>query len=853
VSLRQYQAKRQFQRTPEPTGSIDSGEGPLRFVVQKHHASRLHYDFRLEADGTLKSWAVPKGPPVSQADKRLAVMVEDHPLDYRQFEGVIPKGNYGAGTVMVWDEGTYHSPGSTDREQSERAVLDGLQRGSFHVVLHGKKLRGEYILVKTKQSENSWLLFRKGAAASNAEQPTGEPDRSVLSGRTMEDITRGAPSRDGSNALAGIDLSDALKGPMPRNIEPMLATPVAEPFDDPDWLFEVKWDGYRAIAEIDAERIRLYSRNRLSFENRFAPIVDSLRHLRHQAVFDGEVVVLDERGNPQFQLLQAYQKSASGVLVYQVFDLLYLDGHDLRKLPLRRRKDILAQVIRDLPNIRLSEHVEEHGKAFYEAVSRNGLEGIVAKDARSRYREGFRSHSWLKIKTHLRQEAVIGGFTEPRGSRTGMGALLLGIYDNGDLIYIGHAGIGFSEQGLADLRSRLESLVQKASPFKTRPKGNAPVHWVQPRLVCEVSFAAWTDTGHMRHPVFLGLREDKEATTVRRERPQPSGREGQRINSAVKPPQPAETAKRANPANRQERIGGHVVSLTNLQKLYWPEDGYSKGDLIHYYRQVAKFILPHLKDRPQSLHRHPNGIDGKSFFQKDVSQQPPPEWVRTVTMTSESDGKKVRSILCQDEATLVYMANLGCIELNPWNSRIDALDQPDYVILDLDPEDIAFDRVIEAAQTIRKVLQDVGAEPACKTSGKRGLHVAVPFGAAYSHEQAKHFAELIARIVNARLPSTTSLVRIPSARQQRVYLDYLQNGKGKTLAAAYSVRPYPKATVSAPLKWTEVRRGLDPGKFTIRTMPKRLDAVGDLWGPILGRGLDLPACLDRLAHLLKRE
>jgi bifunctional non-homologous end joining protein LigD len=357
----------------------------------------------------------------------------------------------------------------------------------------------------------------------------------------------------------------------------------------------------------------------------------------------------------------------------------------------------------------------------------------------------------------------------------------------------------------------------------------------------------------MRHPVFLGLREDKEATAAHRERLQPADIAVPRANSATKQPQPVKTVKPDNRTNQREMIEGHPVQLTNLQKVYWPEDGYTKGDLIDYYRQVSSFILPHLKDRPQSLHRHPNGIHGKSFFQKDVSQQPPPEWVRTVTLTSESDGKKMRSILCQDEATLVYLANLGCIELNPWNSRIDTLDQPDYVVLDLDPEDIAFDRVIEAAQTIRKVLEDVGAEPLCKTSGKRGLHVAIPFGAAYSHEQAKHFAELIARIVNARLPSSTSLVRIPSARQKRVYLDYLQNGKGKTLAAAYSVRPYPKATVSAPLMWTEVGRGLDPGKFTIRTMPKRLNRVGDLWKPVLGAGLDLPACLERLAALLRRE
>jgi bifunctional non-homologous end joining protein LigD len=785
---------------------------------------------------------------MNSADKRLAVMVEDHPLDYQQFEGVIPKGNYGAGTVMVWDEGTYHAPGSSNRGRAERVVMDGLHNGSFHFVLHGQKLRGEFILVKTKQGKpNDWLLFKKGVAGST-EQQTGELDRSVLSGRTMEEITRGAPSRDVESSLAGFDLSDAPEAPMPHNIKPMLATPVAKPFDNPDWFFEVKWDGYRAIAEIDRERVHLYSRNQLSFEKRYSPIVDSLQHLGHQAVLDGEVVVLDGSGKPQFQLLQAYQKAGTGTLVYEVFDLLYLDGHDLRKLPLRRRKDILGRLLENLLNVKLSEHIEQHGIAFYDAVSQSDLEGVVAKDSRSGYREGFRSQSWLKVKTHLRQEAVIGGFTEPRGSRAGLGALILGVYENCNLLYIGKAGSGFSDQGLAELRTRLESLVQKTCPFQKRPKGHAPIHWVEPRLVCEVSFAAWTDGGHMRHPVFLGLREDKVATTVHRERPEAS-------ETVVKGAPPA--AKKHEPvkldqlANERPVIGGHVVALTNLKKLYWPEDGYTKGDLIHYYREVSSFILPHLQDRPLSLNRHPNGIHGKSFFQHDVSRQPPPDWVQTV-LTSASDGKRVRSVLCQDEATLAYVANLGCIELNPWNSRIDSLDSPDYVVLDLDPEDTPFDRVIEAAQTARKILEDVGAEPVCKTSGKRGLHVGIPFGATYSHEQAKHFAELIARVTHAKLPSSTSLTRSPNDRRGRVYLDYLQNGKGKTLAVAYAVRPRPGATVSAPLKWTELRRGFDPGKFTMRTMPKRLDAVGDLWKPILGAGLDLPACLNRLAALLKR-
>jgi bifunctional non-homologous end joining protein LigD len=836
VSLKAYQAKRKFHQTPEPEGQVHHGQGPLHFVIQKHQASRLHFDFRLETDGTLKSWAVPKGPPLNAKEKRLAIMVEDHPLDYLHFEGTIPQGNYGAGTVMVWDTGTYHLPGITNRQQCERAVSEGLHKGKLHVVLHGKKLKGEFGLIRTK--ENQWLMFlAKGNTLSAT--GVGDEDRSVLSNRTMDEITRGVRSR--KEAIANDLLDGAPKAAMPRNVKPMLATPADEPFDDPDWLFELKWDGFRAIAEVKDERVRLYSRNQLSLEKRFVPIVDSLQHLGHKAVLDGEVVVLDADGKPSFQLLQQYNKTGKGMLVYEVFDLLHLDGRDLRRLPLLRRKDILAKLIHDLPNVRCCEHIAEHGAAFFQAVSEKGLEGIVAKDERSPYREGLRSPAWLKIKTSLRQEAVIGGFTEPKGSRAGLGSLLLGVYENSGLTYIGHAGTGFSEKSLADLRARLDGLTQKTCPFTCKPKSNAPVHWVKPTLVCEVSFAEWTDDGHMRHPVFLGLREDKAASTVRREQPQP-------VASVV----PKRQAPQS-PAGQQQDKNGPGVQLTNLNKVYWPNEGYTKGDLVHYYQQVSSVILPYLKDRPESLHRHPNGIEGKSFFQKDMRQQPPPAWVQTVELTSETDGKTAQSVLCQDEATLLYLANLGCIELNPWNSRVGTLDRADYLLLDLDPEGIAFNRVVEAAQAIRKLLQQAGVESCCKTSGKRGLHVYVPLGAQYSHDQAKHFAELIARIVNRQLPDTTSLVRMPSGRQQRVYLDYLQNGKGKTLAAPYSVRPNPQATVSTPLKWTEVRRGLDPSRFTIRTVAKRLDAMGDLWKPVLGPGVDLPQALSQLAWLVNKR
>jgi bifunctional non-homologous end joining protein LigD len=847
MDLQQYRAKRKFPETPEPAGTVGPGSGPLRFVAQKHLASRMHFDLRLEVDGTLRSWAVPKGPSIELEEKRLAVMVEDHPLDYMHFEGIIPKGNYGAGTVMVWDAGTYHVFGITNRQKSEQAVRDGLRKGRLHVVLHGRKLKGEYGLIRMKKDdEKSWLFFKKGSVGS--QWPSGE-DRSVLSGRTMDEIAQGAKPAEPSSEF---DLSDAPKASMPRKVKPMLATPVAAAFDRAGWLFELKWDGYRAIAEIDKGRVRLYSRNFQSFEKRFAPIVESLEHLGHDAVLDGEVVALDVHGKPSFHLLQEHAKARPESLVYEVFDLLHLDGHDLRNCPLVRRRELLALLVADLPNIRCSQPIREHGRALFDAVSANGLEGIVAKEAGSKYREGVRSKSWLKIKTSRRQTAVIGGFTEPKGSRTGLGALVLGVYENGDLVHIGDAGSGFTEKGLSALRARLDELEQKTCPFKKRPKPKGRVHWVQPLLVCEVAFAEWSDDGHMRFPVFVGLREDEDASTVQRNMPQPvdlvvTSSAAATKNAGVPAAKGIDVKQRPN---RQETIDGHVVSLTNQHKVYWPHDGCTKGDLVDYYRQVASFILPYLNNRPLSLNRHPNGIQGESFFQRDVSNQPPPGWVQTAELTA--DGKRVRSVLCQDEATLAYLANLGCIELNPWNSRVGSLDSPDYVVLDLDPEDVSFESVIETAQAIRKVLDRIGAEARCKTSGKRGLHIYIPFGPPHGHDQAKHFAELIANIVHAKLPAVTSLVRSPGSRQGRVYLDYLQNGKGKTLAAAYSVRPHPGATVSTPLKWTEVRRGLDPASFTIKTMPKRLGTVGDLWKPVLGPTIDLPACLERLASLLKK-
>ncbi len=814
MSLTAYRKKRNFGRTAEPRGGTDTRNGSLLFVVQKHAARRLHYDFRLQLGKVLKSWAVPKGPSLDPADRRLAVMVEDHPLDYRTFEGVIPHGNYGAGSVIVWDEGTYTVPGAIGRKATEAALMDGLAAGRVHVILKGRKLHGEFSLVRMKgDNGKNWLLLKKADDAAGKVDVTAN-GASVKTGRTLADVA--APRRTRRRKIAVPSATP--KGRFPHAVRPMLATPIAEPFDRPGWLFEIKWDGYRAIAEVENGRVKLYSRNQNSFDRRFAPIVEALQGLGHDAVLDGEVVVVDSVGRSSFQLLQNYQKTGQGQLVYYVFDLLHLDGHDLRPLPLIERKKILGALVTGLPRIRLSEHVENDGIDLFHIAAKRGLEGIIAKDGVSPYREGRRGGEWLKVKTLARQEAVIGGFTAPRGRRTGLGALLLGVLEGDDLIYIGHTGGGLSGDQLTDLRMRLDPLVRSTCPFIRRPKPNAPVRWVEPELICEVSFKEWTSDGIMRQPIFVGLRDDKPAAQVRREKPAPT-------------PPPATDAP----------------PLTHPEKVLWPKEGYTKRDLAEYYRAIAPVLLPHLRDRPQSLHRHPNGIAAASFFQKDVTRQPPPPWVETAPVPHDS-GRSGRYVVCQDERTLLYLANLGCIELNPFLSRVGSLDRPDFLVIDLDPEAIPFIRVIEAALAVRRVLEDAGAQCLCKTSGKTGLHLCVPLGAQYDFALARQFAELVANIVNGLLPKTTSVIRSPALRQERVYLDYLQNRYGQTIAAPYCVRPVPGACVSAPLAWTEVRKTLNPARFTIRTMVKRLNRVGDLWGPILGSGVDIRQCLDRLAR-----
>lgn len=523
MGLKEYKSKRKFGKTPEPKPVKGTKGRRLIFVVHKHAARNLHYDLRLELEGVLKSWAVPKGPSLDPSIKRLAMMVEDHPRDYKDFEGVIPEGNYGAGGVIIWDRGFYHHPSAENEKENEKLLLGGLRKGNMKFFLEGEKLKGEFALVKTGIGKNSWLLLKK----KDRYATTGEilkENRSVVSGRTLEELSGAGPKKSSGKKMDRIrlreaveseDLKDAPVKPMPHAIRPMLATLVKEPFDHPGWIFEVKWDGYRAIAEIRDNNVSLYSRNLIPLHKKFPPIMDALRTFRFEAILDGEIVVVDDQGHPDFQMLQNYQKNGGGHLLYCVFDLLYFEGHDLTNLPLLRRKELLKRVLPSLLRIRLSDHVAKEGILFFNAAKRKGLEGIIAKHSQSVYRMGRRSRQWLKVKRQLTQEGVVAGFTEPKGRRKYFGALILGVYKGKELIHIGHCGGGFGARSLKEISEKLKALVQKECPFKITPKTDAQVTWVKPRLVCEVVFHGWTDEGVMRQPVFLRLREDKTAREVR--------------------------------------------------------------------------------------------------------------------------------------------------------------------------------------------------------------------------------------------------------------------------------------------------------------------------------------------------
>lgn len=835
MGLREYFKKRSFDKTPEPKGTKKRGSGwrQLRFVVQEHHATALHYDFRLEMDGVLKSWAVPKGPSMNPHDHHLAIQTEDHPFDYRNFEGVIPEHNYGAGNVIIWDEGWYEPRAEDGDEQS---LLRDLKKGHVTFIMHGKKLQGEFALIKMPHAkeDSAWLLIKKGDSFATEKDITKE-DESVRSHRKVDDL--GA-----HNKLP--KLADFPKVAKPWTVKPMLCTLVTEPFDREDWLFEIKWDGFRAIGSKHGDKIQLYSRNQLDFTERFTPVVEALHELKHDVILDGEVVVVDDDGVAHFEWLQNWRKDPRGHLQYHIFDILWCDGHDVRTMPLRSRKALLKAILPTDSSVLLySDDVDGAGLKLFHEMQRRGLEGMVAKNASSAYREDARGGDWLKVKTHLRQEVVIGGYTEPRGGRKYLGSLLVGTYEEGEFVYRGHSGGGIPDDQRKQLQEKLAKLERQSSPFPTEPKPNAPVHWVRPELVCEMEFSEWTSEGYMRQPEFKGLRPDKKAKDVHREKPKSVSSDA---SSAPSSSSPKTVEGRGDAERRQQSAAPSNLPFepTHLDKVFFPKHKYTKGDLFEYYTQMADFILPYLKDRPLSMNRMPNGIKGPSFFQKNNEHLP--DWVPATDIFSDSNNADLHWIVGGELNTLLYVVQLGSIEINPWNSRVQHLDKPDWIVIDLDPEGVTFNDVVAVAKTVHEVCDEWGIRAYPKTSGKTGIHIFIPTGAKYTYEQTKNLAHLIALEVNKRQPKITSVERMPEKRKHRIYLDFLQNREGQTLAAPYSVRPTSEASVSMPLHWDEVKKGLDPMDFTIKNAAARLKRTGDLWKPVMGKGLDLAKVLKHI-------
>jgi len=888
-SLSEYQRKRDFSKTSEPKGAPDASGGN-RFVVQKHWATRLHYDFRLEMEGVLVSWAIPKGPTLNPAERRLAAHVEDHPVSYYDFEGTIPKGEYGGGTVMVWDWGTYALEESTPAES--------LRRGEVKFRLNGVRLTGRYALVRTR-SDKDWLLIKKKDEAADPSFDIQHFDTSVKTGRTKEEIEQGQDAVWSSRRDAGggglINLANAEKGPMPRTLEPMKAQLVDAAFDDDRWLFEVKWDGIRLVSFIDNGKVSLQTRAGRIVDDEYPQLQAVSRLVKaKQAVLDGEIVALDEEGRPSFQLLQNRGKEPHP-MQYVVFDIVYLDGQRLFRVPLEDRKRLLRDIVRDSDLLKYSEHVLGEGKAFFKAAQQKQLEGIVAKLRDSPYQPGMRSSAWLKIKAVRQQEVVIGGFTEPRGGRRHFGALIVGVYEDGKFVYAGHVGGGFDERSLESLAKLMKPLIVKTSPFSGEPpRGNEKPTWVRPKLVAEVKFAEWTRDGVMRQPVFLGLRDDVDPREVRRELPHDADREmaqakraptarGKRqqvarktstrvARSRVSAPSEAtatdipdtslskaaaQVAKKlrtdirgataseldALDAIKTEgnwEVGGRIVHLTNLHKLLFPEDRYSKRDLIRYYVQVAPFMIPYYKDRPLSMNPHPDGIHGKSYWVKDKPDYAP-EWIPTFRYQDQKGLKDW--ILIEEVATLAWLANHAVIDMHPWYSRVDKPEYPDWSVIDLDPaEGATFKDVVAVAKVMKSALDHLELTGVLKTTGQSGLHIYIPIERRYTLEESRGFVAKLAHMIAELMPEKVTEVWEVKRRTGKIRIDYTQNVINKTLAGPYSVRPALRAPVSTPIAWRELDDSrLRPDKWTIKTLGDRLLEVGDLFHDALTLHQRLPA------------
>jgi bifunctional non-homologous end joining protein LigD len=895
-NLTEYSAKRTFTATPEPAPAVPAaGSGPLLFVVQQHAARQLHYDFRLECEGVLKSWAVPKGPALDPSEKRLAVHVEDHPYDYASFEGVIPPGQYGAGEVIVWDCGVY-SPdegGETwfhDRGQAERQVMEGLEKGKLSILLRGEKLKGSFALVRTKDRKQ-WLLIKHKDRFAAATDITAQ-DRSVLSGLAVADLKVVPAHRIPASRLVPSGKFEA----MPATLAPMLAETGDAPFNRADWLWEPKLDGYRVLAFIDERGVKLRSRRGLELSSKFPGLAAELgRQDARGMILDGELVAFDANIKPSFAALQdrAQLKTEREIaaadehvpVVFFCFDLLYFAGIDLRQSAYRDRRRYLAQCLLPTPRVQLV-HASEDGMALQTAALANGFEGVIGKRKESRYESGRRSTSWLKVKPTHSADFVVGGYTRGKGSRAPLGALLVGYWDSGKLRgklrYASHVGSGFDARTLVQVKARLDPLQRKSCPFVEEPELNAPTTWVEPETVAEVSFHSWTEDGALRAPVFLRLRDDVDPKAVRRTETGPTP---QATSSSGGGPVDEVVAQleNAKPAFTIA-VGPHRIRLTHLDRVYWPADAalqqpaLTKRDLLRYFAQVSPFILPHLADRPLTMIRMPDGIRGQRFFQKHWEQERP-AFVETITVFSGHKDERHEYLLCNNLPTLLWLAQSGTLEFHVWHSRAkpeaDALSKstdyatslatldgsvlnyPDYVLFDIDPyiysgkeapggepelNTVAFEKGKEVAFWLRELLQTMSLEPIVKTSGKTGLHVFVPIRRTIDFDAARHVSELVGRHLMRLHPKDITLEWSVPKRTGKIFMDYNMNVRGKTLNVAYSPRGEPGAPVSMPLTWEELA-GAHPLDFRITNAAQRLSETGDRWRDALSRKQSLESAL----------
>jgi len=919
--LDEYKKKRDFKKTAEPSGGERHHGGDRAFVVQMHAATHLHYDLRLEIDGVLKSWAVPKGPSLNPSDKRLAMQTEDHPFEYRNFEGSIPKGEYGGGEMIIWDRGTYAPEGTL-------SVKDQLAKGDFKFQLHGEKLRGSFVLVKLKKpgNKNEWLLIKHRDAFVDAKWDVEQHADSVVSGRTIEDIREGRPASRERRAVDASVLPGAAETPMPKmpsGVRATLAELGDKPFSSPNWVFEIKWDGVRAIAQIENGKTTLWARSGRDVTLEYPEFKDMAARLRvRDAIIDGEIVTLDADGRSNFHTLQhrlgvqnpSRQMMQSVPLDYFAFDVMYAGGYDLRRVPLVERKDFLQQILSPNERIHFSEHIPEQGEALYEAARGRGLEGIIAKLKNSTY-AGARTSTWVKLKIVSEVDAVVAGYTEGRGSRKFFGALVLGLYDGKELKFIGSVGTGFDESKQEEITKQLDELRTEKSPFAKPPALRENVDWVEPKLVARVKYGNWTNDNHLRAPVFLSVLTDRpakdctmedakpESTAAlesKAEKENPAPKESKEKPTKVAPvgvsegelpsppepqiperkasrgkqktakaseKQPGASAKTISKSSGREaevenelRAGsketmdvecdGQRLHFSNLNKIYFPEPGVKKRELLAYYYRMARYILPFLKDRPMVLRRYPDGVDGKAFFQKEAPSYIP-DWIQTATVDSEERGGEMQYILCNSRATLLYLTNLGCIDHNPWSSRAQSQENPDYVFFDLDPtDDTPFSDVMHIAREIYAMLKSIKMRCYMKTSGASGFHIFIPLEPKYSYEQTRTFAEVVGRLVASQNPKTTTFERTVSKRPKgRILIDALQNASGKPLACAYSVRAFPKATVSTPLTPEELTTDIRAEQFTLRNFNERIAKVGDLWSDFWQNR----QTLDRALALLARK